>query len=76
MKLLTIRFNDEKDYNERVQPKLRYTSYERAYWRGIVPPNSIEITLGPLSEKGVENWIETFKETGIAFSARTEDVKK
>jgi hypothetical protein len=50
------------DIYDSISAKLKRVSYVKGYYHSIVPPNIIEYKFGPLTEKGIENWKQFFRD--------------
>lgn len=66
----------DEDTTNKVYDLFKGTSYITKYWKGIAPPNKVEFILAPLSDLGVENWLNSINEIeGIKYTHTVLDYK-
>ena len=52
----------DKTYEEKIVSALTRVSYEKIFWHSFAPPHKIELKFSHLSEDGVNNWKNFFRE--------------
>jgi hypothetical protein len=78
--IVTIPCEDET-FNKVIE-LMQYETYNKIYWKAFIPPNTMEYTISYLSETGVENWKNKFRELFIDSkyksycSFKVEDMEK
>lgn len=69
----TVTFDVDDNY-EIVHNLFRYTSVKINYWKAFTPPNYVDYILGPLTQKGIDNWREKLMKTTIPFKEYVEEI--
>lgn len=73
---LQLEIDVDDRYKDKVFPLFAYTSHTYQFWHSLVPPHKVRILLGPLTETGVDNWLETMKNTGADFKHQVRPVEE
>lgn len=67
---------DVDDTYDNVHALFKYSSVEIEFWHSFVPPHKVVYKIGPLSEIGIINWEQKFKDIGAKFTVTERDTRK